>query len=295
MNYDSLPFMLSILAVNLVIATGLLLALRMLKGILANVDTTHELAEKDNAAFGIALAGGIIALTIMMTGAISGEASDTILQEVISVLLYGLMGLVALAAGRLINERLIFHRFSLKEQIHNKNMAAGIVEAANMIAMAIIIRAAMIWVETDGLDGLIPVALIFLASQLILLAVTRIRSQIYKKRHDGKRLQTALENGNAALAMRYLGNVVGAALAVNSAAGIVAYHASAIYISVATWLAVGSVLVAGLFILSLMVRKAVLNGIDVVEEVDDQNNMGVAAIEASIFIAVGFILSGLFG
>ncbi len=294
MNYDSLPFMLSILAVNLVIATGLLLALRMLKGILANVDTTHELAQKDNAAFGIALAGGIIALTIMMTGAISGEASDTILQEVMSVLLYGLMGLIALAVGRVINERLIFNRFSLKEQIHNKNMAAGIVEAANMIAMAIIIRAAMIWVETDGLDGLIPVALIFLASQLILLAVTRIRSQIYKKRHDGKRLQTALENGNAALAMRYLGNVVGAALAVNSAAGIVAYHASAIYISVATWLAVGSVLVAGLFILSLLVRKAVLNGINVVEEVDSQNNMGVAAIEASIFIAVGFILSGLF-
>ena len=41
-------------------------------------------------------------------------------------------------------------------------------------------------------------------------------------------------------------------------------------------------------------RSAVLYGVDVVEEVDEQNNIGVAAIEAAISISIGLLFVALF-
>jgi len=46
--------------------------------------------------------------------------------------------------------------------------------------------------------------------------------------------------------------------------------------------------------IAIIARKIVLFGVDVVEEVDNQNNVGVAAIEAAIAIAVGLFFVALF-
>ena len=47
--------------------------------------------------------------------------------------------------------------------------------------------------------------------------------------------------------------------------------------------------------LSIIAQRVVLLGIDVVEEVDNQRNIGVAAIEAAIFIGFGLIITGVLG
>ena len=49
-----------------------------------------------------------------------------------------------------------------------------------------------------------------------------------------------------------------------------------------------------LSLIASLARKIVLLGVDVVEEVDNQNNVGVAAIEAAIAIAVGLFFVALF-
>ena len=54
--------------VDFVIAVMLLSGMRYLAGVVGNVSATEELSQKDNKAFGVSLAGGIVAISIMLTG-----------------------------------------------------------------------------------------------------------------------------------------------------------------------------------------------------------------------------------
>jgi uncharacterized membrane protein YjfL (UPF0719 family) len=191
----------------------------------------------------------------------------------------------------LINDYIIFHKFSIKDQIGKQNMAAGIVQAANVVALGIIIQSAIRWVGYEDWRGLFPVVLIFLCGQGLLLLVTRMRSAIYSRRNDGAPLQNAFEDGNIALAVRYMGHLVGASIAISTAGGFSIHVEELLMQSVVSWLLIAIVMVLLLSAISAMARVIILHNIDVVEEVDRQQNIGVAAIEASLFVAIGLILN----
>lgn len=295
MNNDFSLWAIGILFIDLLIAVGAICALRYLQGLLAGVDTTTELATRDNYAFGVSVAGGTLALALVLAGAVSGEASAGLLGEAWSVAMYAVIGIVLLKVGTIINDQVIFHRFSLKEQVHEHNIAAGIVQAANLIALGLIINTAAHWVESESWLGVFLVILVFFVAQIVLLAVTRLRGRIYEKRHNGGTLQRALEKGNSALAIRYAGHLLSAALGVKAASGLVAYQSLALVSLVFNWLFVALLITAAISGLAALARHAVLLNIDVVEEVDEQQNIGVASIEASTYIAVGLIVSSLLG
>ena len=106
------------------------------------------------------------------------------------------------------------------------------------------------------------------------------------------------KGGNAALAVRYAGHLLGTALAASSASSMVGYlpgDALEFAILYGTWLAWAVVLAVVLSALSIIAQRVVLMGIDMVEEVDNQHNIGVAAIEAAIFIGFGLIITGVLG
>ncbi len=295
MNNDFSLWAVGILFVDLLIAVGAICALRYLQGLLAGVDTTTELATRDNYAFGISVAGGTLALALVLAGAVSGEASAGLLAEAWNVAVYAVVGIVLLKVGTIINDQVIFHHFSLKQQVHENNIAAGIVQAANLIALGLIINTAAHWVESESWLGVFSVVLVFFVAQVVLLAVTRLRGQIYEKRHNGEVLQQALEKGNSALAIRYMGHLLSAAFGVKAASGLVAYHSLALVGLIFNWLFIALLITAAISGLAALARRAVLLNIDVVEEVDEQQNIGVACIEATLFIAVGLIVSSLLG
>ncbi|MFC1603174.1 DUF350 domain-containing protein [Pseudomonadota bacterium] len=295
MNNDFSLWAVGIIFVDLLIAVGAICALRYLQGLLAGVDTTTELATRDNYAFGISVAGGTLALALVLAGAVSGEASEGILSEAWNVFVYAVVGIVLLKVGTIINDQVIFHHFSLKQQVHENNIAAGIVQAANLIALGLIINTAAHWVESETWLGIFSVILVFFVAQVVLLAVTRLRGRIYEKRHNGEVLQQALENGNSALAIRYMGHLMSAAFGVKAASGLVAFHTTALVGLVFNWLFVALMITALISGLAALARHAVLLNINVIEEVDDQQNIGVACIEATLFIAVGLIVSSLLG
>ncbi|MCF6282420.1 MAG: DUF350 domain-containing protein [Candidatus Polarisedimenticolaceae bacterium] len=295
MNDDFSLWAVGIIFIDLFIAVGAICALRYLQGLLAGVDTTTELATRDNYAFGISVAGGTLALALVLAGAVSGEASEGMLSEAWNVLVYAVVGIVLLKVGTIINDQVIFHHFSLKQQVHENNIAAGIVQAANLIALGLIINTAAHWVESESWMGIFSVILVFFVAQVVLLAVTRLRGRIYEKRHNGEVLQHALEKGNSALAIRYAGHLISAAFGVKAASGLVAYHSYALVGLVFNWLFVALVITALISGLAALARRAVLHNINVIEEVDEQQNIGVACIEASLFIAVGLIVSSLLG
>jgi len=296
---DSLTWwMWGIIALDLAVAAVAICVLRYGAGLLFGVDTKDELAERDNYAFGIALAGGVAAVALILAGAGSGEAGITWATELGSVVIYAVVGLVLLKLGILINDAIIFHRFSIRQALGEKNIAAGTVQAANLLAIGVLIHGAIGWAEGVGWQSLLSVAIVFFLSQVVLLGVTRLRSAIYARRHDGAKLQLAIAGGNAALAIRYAGHLLGTALAASSASGMVGYlpgDALEFAILYGTWLAWAVVLAVVLSALSIIAQRVVLLGIDMVEEVDNQANIGVAAIEAAIFIGFGLVITGVLG
>lgn len=286
-------WLVEILVTNLVIAVAGICLLRYLQGVLSGVNTTQELSKKDNFAFGLSLAGSAIALALIMSAAVGGDGAENLKTEGFNVLVYALAGIILLKVGSLINDLLIFHQFSIKEQISKENMAAGLVQAANFLALGLIIQAAINWGEAEDYTGLFLVAVVFLCSQLLLIAVTVLRSTIYRRRHNGEQLHVALESGHVALAIRYAGHLLGSALAISAASAFVEHSSFWFWEAVAAWFLVALALILVLSVLSAVARSIILRRINVVEEVDEQHNHGVAFIEAAIFIAIGLILKAL--
>ena len=287
-----------IVALDLAVAVAAMCALRYGSGVLFSVSSRDELAEKDNFAFGVALAGGALAAALVLAAAGAGEPAVTFTEELGATVSYALVGLVLLKLGILVNDWIVFHDFSVKAAIKEQNLAAGVVQAANLVALGVLINGAINWAEGGLLQGLISVVVMFFLAQLVVLGVTRTRAAIYSRRNDGEEWQAAIENGNAALAVRYAGHLIGTALASSSAGGMVSFIAgvdASAWIAYAAWFLWAVVLAAVLLVLSMLAQRVILSGIDVVEEVDRQRNVGVAAIEAAVFVGIGLVIRAVAG
>jgi uncharacterized membrane protein YjfL (UPF0719 family) len=284
-----------VIAIDLLIAIIMLTAVGKVTGLVSNVKSVHELSEKDNFAYGISFAAAILSIGIMLTGALSGDVTVSLVYEISIVSAYGVLGIALMTATKHFLDRFSLPKIAIHDEIMKGNSAAGIVDAANMLATAIIVRAVMIWVDTESFSGLLIVLAGFVFSQVLMVLVTRYRLYVYASRHSGKNLQSAFEAGNIALSLRYFGHKVGVALAVTAASGIATYTDGQEIESVILWVVISLALTVGLSILSILARKAILLGINVVEEVDTQKNIGVGFIECMIYIANGVLLVALFG
>lgn len=286
------PDLLLILFVDLLIAIALLTAFRKLAGLISNVSSTDELSEKDNFAFGLVFAGGMTALAIVLTGAISGDPGSSLFNEIVLVTTYGVLGIILMTLARKILDKFVLPEINIHDEVMKGNMAAAIVDVGNLIATAVIMRAVMVWIDDTSLFGLVAVIIGFVVSQLVLILVTQYRTRVYAKRHNGESLEKAFEQGNQALAIRYFGHKVGVALAVTAASGFVPYNDERIFMACLIWGLFSIILTVVLSLIAMVARHIILAKINVVEEVDKQKNMGIAYIEAMIYVSIGFLLSG---
>ena len=286
------PDLLAVLLVDLLIAIALLTAFRKLAGLISNVSSTDELAEKDNHAFGFVFAGGMVSLAIVLTGAISGDAGSNLFNEIVLVTTYGVLGIILMMSARKILDKFALPDINIHDEVMKGNMAAAIVDVGNLIATAIIVRAVMVWIDDTSLFGLVAVIIGFIVSQMVLILVTKYRTSVYAKRHNGESLQKALEDNHQALAIRYLGHKMGVALAVTAASGFVPYNDENVFIACIIWGLFSVILTIALSLIAMAARQIILAKINVVEEVDNQKNMGIAYIEAMIYVSIGFLLAG---
>jgi len=281
--------------VDFLIAVALLTAIRFFAGLIGNVSATEEISENDNKAFGVSLAGAMIAVSIMLMGVVSGDAGFSLADEAMSVLVFGTLGISLMWVTRIAFDRISFPGLSIHEQIMKGNMAASIIDACNMIATAIIIKGAMIWVDGDMLAALLAVAVSFFASQIIMALATLYRVKVYEKRHSGRELHTAIEDNNIALALRFSAYRVGLAIAVSAAFSVVEYDADAFIFVFSLWFAAALLLFVLLTLIAIVMRYGILHKVNVGEEVGQQGNIAVGAIEGGIYIVVGLLLAGLIG
>jgi hypothetical protein len=289
LNQDLLVY----LAIDISIAIVLLGAMRFISGLSAKVNSTEELAQKDNFAFGISVAGSVAALGIVLTGAISGENAPSYMMEFIGMLAYGTLGLILIKIGRVIHDKLSLQHINKTEEILNQNITIGIVDAAGAIATAIIIRAVLLWVHGLDVDTFIAIIAGFVISQAILLLVTRLKERQYAKNNQGSCLQEAFSQGQTAIAIRYAGQLISTALAVTAASHFLTYSPETLLTNLVSWFVFAVVMTLLVAVLTAIAKRIVLWGINLVEEVDQQQNIGVACVEMATSISIALILAAL--
>lgn len=287
------PNLLVILAIDLTIAIILLYTMRFISGLWAGVDTTSELASKDNFAFGISLAGSLLALAIVLTGAITGEAGTSFAQEAIGMTIYGVIGLILIKLGRIAHDKFALSGLDKAAHIKEGNISVAIIDAAALVATALIIRATLLWASDLNIDTLIAIISGFVISQSLLVTVTKLREAAYRKHNQGSQFQDAIAGGQIALAIRHAGFLIATGFALTAASNFLIYVPKGYVENAIGWLVFGAVMVALLYVLVPLVKKLVLSGINLTEEVDHQHNIGVAALEFVISIAVALILMAL--
>lgn len=278
--------------IDFAIVLAVLLGLRVFSGAIANVSLKEILSRHDNFAAGISLAGAVTGIAIMLMGAVSGEAGKNYGNEALLMAGYGLVGIIVMWLTRLIFDRVSLPHISVHGQIMEKNTAAGIVDAGNLIATAIMVRAVMIWVDGSYI-GLAIVFGGYVVSQVVLYLATLYRLQVFKRYYPGDSLQREIESGNVALALRFAGHRIGVALAVTATSGVVVYHKPEVWISLAVWAGVALAMFIAQTIVAIAARHVLLPGIDVAEEVVKQKNVAIGVMEATVYIAVGFVFVGL--
>ncbi len=280
------------LLIDMAVAILLLGGIRYTMGFIGNVDTKDELSKKDNFAYGISLAGGVAAMGIALSGAITGELAGSYTIELIGMLVYGLAGLIMIKAGRFIHDKFALPEFNKHEQILKRNISVGIVDAASVIATAIVVRAALIWVEGLDVSTFIALASAWIVSQIMLVIITRIFERQYS-RNNGVSFQATLEGGQTALAIRYSGYLISTAMSVTAASYFISYDIQNLWVGITQWAVMSLILMAALTLLTTLAKFIVLWGINRREEVEDQQNIGIATIELTTSFSIALLLMAL--
>lgn len=285
-----LSWQIAIIVINAALVIGALILFRFGMSAMIGVNAKSELDKEDNYAFGIVIAGGILALMLIMSGAISGDAQASLQNEVFSVLIFMVMGIVLLKLGFLFQDKIVIRGISLVDEVKKGNVSAAIVTAVNLIAIGVIIRGAIYWSEDSTLNGIIPVIIVYVVSQIVLTAVTKLRSIVYSKRNNGEAWHHAIQKDNKAIALRFAGQLFATALVITSVSNVVTYSSFLLLEVAVTWLLISIGLMLILWLIFKAITPIILYKINVVEEVDQQENIGVALIEVSAFIGIAVVI-----
>jgi uncharacterized membrane protein YjfL (UPF0719 family) len=277
----------SYVVVDLAVVVALFVVYRLLSGW---IGTAKHGAEPGEA---LSLAGGLIGIAIILRAVLGGDFAVDLVAELSLVFVSGLLGLVLMRVGRELQDRLVFTKINIKEAVLKGNMTAAIVDFSNSIATAILVGAALIWVSPTTWIGGFGVVLSFIMAQFVVALVARFRFEIFSIRNKGLGLEEAFLAGNEALGIRYMGHVIGAALAASASAAFVTYSQDDWMLTLFTWGLFVVFMVMLLSLLSFLAQKLVLIDMDLVSEVDVHKNIGVAAVEASIYCGLGLLLSSL--
>ena len=103
----------------------------------------HAQIESDNAAVGVALAGNLIAIGIVVFKAVFGEFTSWA-DSLAGFAIYAALGFVLLYAIRFVVDKTLFPRVNLSDELANdRNLGAAFIESAALISVSLILFFAM--------------------------------------------------------------------------------------------------------------------------------------------------------
>ena len=238
-----------------------------------------ELVEKDNLAVALAVSGYYLGLVIVLGGVVSGPASFSVVDDVIGLVIFGLLGIVLLNLSAWVNDTVIFSKFdNEREIVEDRNTGMGAVEGGNYVAVGLITAGAM-----SGEGGLVPGLVYWFAG----LAALVVAGLLYDKitSYD---LHDEIEKDNAAVGVAFAGVLIGFGNIIRLAGDgdFVSWNESMAEF--------GYYAVVGLILLPLVrlfADKVLLPGASLSDElVKTKPNLGAGVLEAVSYLAASMLI-----
>ena len=238
-----------------------------------------ELIENDNLAAALAVAGYYLGLVVVLVGVVSGPASFSLLDDVIGLVIFGLLGIVLLNLSALINDKVVFSKFAIEREIvEDRNVGVGAIAGANYTAVGLITAGAM-----SGEGGLLSGLVFWIAGLAALIVAGRLYDRITSfDMHD------EIEKGNVAVAAAFAGVLIGFGNVIRLAGegDFVAWNESLTEFGYYT--------VVGLILLPfirLVADKVLLPGARLSDELlQEQPNLGAGVIEGVSYLAASMLI-----
>jgi len=197
------------------------------------------------------------------------------------ILLYGPLAIVLMNMSRVINDKLILHGFSIRDEIiRDQNVGTGVVVCASYIATGLVIYGAV----SGVLGGLVTSIVFWILGQLALVLAGRVYNWITP--YD---IHEQIEKDNVAAGVAFAGALVGIG-------NIVRHAVEGDFISWAMELQTfGIYVLIGLILLPLIrmaTDKILLPGRKLSDEISNQEkpNLGAGFIEAFSYVGASFLL-----
>ncbi len=273
----------------IVTTMALLAAARLANQFLMKKIISEELTTGNNAALGIAMAGYLFGVLLIITDVLSGEGHGDWIKDTIGVAVYGVFGIIFLLFVGAFEMRLILSAKALDATREN-NIAAGIVLAGSYISTSQIIAAT---VSGEGSGGNAVTAIVFfLVGQVSLLLITYLY-RFLTKYDDASEIM----NGNCAAGLSYAGLMMGVAIVVGQAirGDFTDYLSSLIDYGAALVVICAFYPVRQVFVQSLLLGGSLkFYGGRLDEEIARDRNLGAGVIEAATYISTALFAVRLF-
>jgi uncharacterized membrane protein YjfL (UPF0719 family) len=218
-------------------------------------------------------------VVIVLGGVVSGPASFSLVDDVIGLTLFGLLGIALLNLSAWINDQIVFRQFdNEREIVEDRNVGVGLLEGANYVAVGLITAGAM-----SGEGGLASGLVFWIAGLAALIVAGLLYDRITP--YD---LHDELEKGNVAVAAAFAGVLVGFGNVIRLAGegDFVSWNQSLTEFGYYT--------VAGLALLPfvrLFADKVLLPGARLGDElVREQPNLGAGVIAGVTYLAASMLI-----
>ncbi|MCU7555607.1 DUF350 domain-containing protein [Alteromonas sp. ASW11-19] len=281
------------LAIDLALALVLLVIMKWLTGLLRKSSVTEELGVKDNFAFGISIAGGMLSLCIVLSSVVGRHIGQGYEDAAVGMLTFGVVGIILVKFGRFAHDKLVLNRVDTVAMISDRSVSIALVDAASLVASAIILRSMMLWVDGSNMNAIIAICTGFTVVLTILLVMTRLYEARFARYNQNDSFQGALEKGQLALAIEHAGNLLGTAMMVSVAKNLIEYNPDGYVSNVTGWLIVSVCLAIALHLIIMVSKKVILFGMNYRQEVDQQHNVGVACLGLTLSIGIAMIVNGV--
>ena len=238
-----------------------------------------ELLEKNNLAMALTVAGYYLGLAIVLGGVVSGPGSGVLTEDVIDLVVFGLVAIALLNLSGWINDAIIFSKFdNQKEIVQDRNTGMGAIEGGNHIAVGLITAGAL-----SGEGGLLSGAVFWILGQAGLV----VAGLLYNKMTSFD-LHEEIEKDNAAVGVAFAGVLIGFG-------NIIRLAGEGDFVSWTQNLSeFGYYAIVGLVLLPLVrvfADKVLLPGVRLTDAlVQDVPNVGAGTIEATTYVAASMLI-----
>ena len=278
MSFDNIMTALVLIAVVMAI---ILIAKKAWDVCHRRIKLRHELVENDNPAVALALCGYLFGIVFAIAGIMSGDDLDLV-DEIIDLVLYGLLAIVLLNISSFISDRLVFHRFdNSTELVNDRNIGLGAVEGAFAAASGLVLYGALL-----GEGGGIFTTLVFwLLGQLAFLLFAHLYNLITPFDFIAE-----IEKNNHAVAFAFAGLLLAAANLIRTATAFDFVSWTENLQNFAIIFVLGVLLFP---LLRFITDKLLLPSASLTHELVGQErpNIGVGLLEASTYMIASLIIS----